>query len=107
MNQPVAMDESVGVVKLLTGSGEVVEEGHTVAIHEVRAHAIMSIYITTLCIFLGAEYPSQKLTDCRWEPHSSFSVNVISVAALSRTYRQTFSAFNTFVCGITNVCLLD
>ena len=47
MNQPVAMDlESVGVVELLTGSGEVVEKGYTVSIHEVRTHAVMSTYIT-------------------------------------------------------------
>ena len=52
MNQPVAMDlESVGVVELLTGSGEVAEEGHTVTIHEVRAHAVMSIYITHTVFF--------------------------------------------------------
>ena len=33
--------ESVTVVELPTGSGEVVEEGHIVTIHEVSAHAVM------------------------------------------------------------------
>ena len=44
-----------------------------------------------------------------------FSVNAINSADLSGTesdtidtaYRQTLSAFNTFVCGITTVCLLN
>ena len=116
MNQPMAIDpESVGAVERLIGSAEVVEEGHTVSIHEVRAHAFVPIYTTHIMDFSGARYPNQQLTGCRWELHLSFSVNVIGVAALSRTrletidtaYRQTLSAFNTFVCRITNVCLLN
>ena len=59
MDQPVVMDlESVGVVELLTGSGEVVEEGYTDTIHEVRAHPVMLTYITHMDN-LGARYPSQ------------------------------------------------
>ena len=33
--------ESVTVVEMPTGSGEVVEEGHIATIHEVSAHAVM------------------------------------------------------------------
>ena len=59
MNQPVGMDlESVRVIELITGSGEVVEEGHTVTIHEVRAYPVMLTYITHMDN-LGARYPSQ------------------------------------------------
>ena len=46
---------------------------------------------------------------------AGFSVNTIGPADLTRTeldtidttYRQTLSAFNTFVCGITTVRLLN
>ena len=46
-------------------------------------------------------------------PPAEFSVNVIGPADLARTeldtidtaYRQTLSAFNTFLCRITTVCL--
>ena len=38
----MAMDlGNVGSVELRIGTGEVVEEGHTITIHEVRAHAVV------------------------------------------------------------------
>ena len=38
----MAMDlGNVGSVELPIGTGEVAEEGHTVTIHEVRAHAVV------------------------------------------------------------------
>ena len=46
---------------------------------------------------------------------AGLSVNTVGPADLARTefnttdtaYRQTLSAFNSFVCGITTVCLLN
>ena len=93
---------------------DVDEEGHAVTIHEVRAHTVISIHQWDHGF---VQVPDDvQAAGVNFFCHSTeFSVNAIGPADLTRTelgtintaYRQTFSAFNTFVCGITTVCLLN
>ena len=99
--------ESVRAVELPIGSGEVIEEGPVVTIQE-RVHTVQvpgDVQAANLQVTGGNSVRSS----------AEFSVNAIGPTDLGRTkldtidtiYRQTFSAFNSFVCGITTVCLLD
>ena len=103
--------ESVTDAKLFCDSGEVVEERYGVTIHEVRVRTVMSIHHQDYGFVQvpGDVQAAGVNFFCR---PTEFSVNAIGCADLARTeldtinttYRQTFSAFNTFVCGITTVC---
>ena len=103
--------ESVTDAELLIDSGEVVEEGYGVTIHEVRARTVISVHHRDYGFFQVPGDVQVAGVDFFCRP-TEFSVNAIGPADLARTelgtidttYRQTLSAFNTFVCGITTVC---
>ena len=102
--------ESVTVVELPVGSGEVVEEGHVVTIHKVSAHAGISIHHRDHGFIQMPGDVQAAGVNFFYRP-TEFSVNAIGPTDLARNkitidtaYRQTLSAFNTFVCGITTVC---
>ena len=104
--------ESVTIVELPIGSGEVAEEEHAVTINEVRVQTVISIHHRD-CGFVQVPGDVQAACVNSIRHPAAFSVNAIGPADLARTQsdtidttcRQTFSAFNTFVCGITTVCL--
>ena len=104
--------ESVTIVELSTGSGEVVEEEHAVIINRVRVQTVISIHHRDYGFVQVPGDVQAAGVNSICHP-DEFSVNAIGPADLARTqldtidttYRQTFSAFNTFVCGITTVCL--
>ena len=107
--------EIIAVVEMPIDSGEVVEEGHTVIIHEVRPPTVISIHCRD-CGFVQVPGDIQAASVNSIRHQAEFSVNAIGPADLARTeldativttYRQTLSAFNSFVCGITTVCLLN
>ena len=97
-------------VRLNVISGEAVEEGHTVIIHEVCAHAVMSIHHRDYGFFQlqndiqAANIQTAGENSIRRPPERSF--NATGPADLA-AYRRTLDAFNTFVCGISGVCLFD
>ena len=109
MSQPDP--ESVIDAELPIDSREVVEEGHAVPIN-VRVHTVMSIHHRDYeFVQVPGDVHAAAVNSIRYP--AEFSVNAIDLADLVRTefdtidttYRQTFSAFNMFVCGITTVCL--
>ena len=110
MSQPDP--ESVIDVELPIYSGKVVEEGHAVLINDVRAHTVISIHHQDYGFVQVPDDVQAAGVNSIHHP-AEFSVNAIGSADLARTqldtidntYRQTLSAFNTFVCGITTVCL--
>ena len=104
--------ESVIDVELPIDSGEVVDSGDAVPINEVRVHTLISIHRRDYgFVQVPGDVQAAGVNSIRHP--AEFSVNAIDPADLARTeldiidttYRQTFSAFNTFVCGITTVCL--
>ena len=84
--------ESVTGVELPIGSGEVVKEGYVVTIHEVSTHAVTQV--------LDREYGLVQV------PVDVDFVRT-KLDTIDTACRQTLNAFNTFVCGITTVCLLN
>ena len=104
--------ESVMIVELPIGSGEVVEEEHAVTINEVRVQTIISIHHRDYgFVQVPGDVQAAGVNSIRHP--AELSVNGIGPADIVRTeldtidttHRQTFSAFNAFVCGITTVCL--
>ena len=106
--------ECVTDVELPIDPGKVVEEGHAVTINEVRVQTVVSIHHRG---YVSVQVPGDVQTAGVNSIHhlAESSENAIGLADLARTeldtidttYRQTFSAFNTFICGITTVCLLN
>ena len=104
--------ECVTDVELPIDSGKVVEEGHAVTINEVRVQTVVSIHHRDY-VQVPGDVQAAGVNSIHHP--AEFSENAIGPADLARTdldtidtmYRQTFSAFNTFICGITTVCLLN
>ena len=110
MSQPDP--ESVIDVELPIHSGKVVKEGHAVLINDVRVHTVISIHHQDYgFVQVPGDVQAAGVNSIRHP--AEFPVNAIGSADLARTqldtidttYRQTLSAFSTFVCGITTVCL--
>ena len=104
--------ESVTIAELPIDSGEVVEEEHAVTINEVRVQTVISIRHRDYgFVQVPGDVQAAGVNSIRHP--AEFSVNAIGstdpastqLDTIDTTYRQTLSAFNTFVCGISTVCL--